>query len=120
MPKIQYANLPRPLWEHLLQRVDERRISVADLMALQEWVKTGPTAPAGEWLRTRLFHMNETLRELRVEQHPDKKSIGCIERGVRFWGLGLRLPASLVLRPRPCRILKNGRLGFMSKPRRWR
>ena len=47
MPKIQFANLPRTLWQHLLERVDERGISVADLMALQEWVKTGSVAPPG-------------------------------------------------------------------------
>ena len=51
MPKIQFADLPRPVWQHLLQRVDERRISVADLLALQEWVKTGPVAPAGDWYK---------------------------------------------------------------------
>ncbi|MCC6590629.1 MAG: hypothetical protein IT168_28310 [Bryobacterales bacterium] len=51
MPKIQFANLPRPVWQHILQRVDERRISVADLMALQEWVKTGPVAPADDWYK---------------------------------------------------------------------
>lgn len=31
--------------------MDERRISLADLMALQEWVKTGPVAPAGDWYK---------------------------------------------------------------------
>ncbi len=53
MPKIQFANLPRPLWQHLLQRVEEeeRRISVADLMALQAWVKTSPVAPEGYWYK---------------------------------------------------------------------
>ena len=29
-------------WQHLVQRVDERRISVA---------KTGPLAPAGDWYK---------------------------------------------------------------------
>ena len=51
MPKIQFANLPRGVWLHLLQRVDERRISAADLLALQEWVKTCPVAPAGDWFK---------------------------------------------------------------------
>ena len=51
MPKIQFANLPRAVWRHLLQRVDERSISVADLLELQEWVKTGPVAPDGDWYR---------------------------------------------------------------------
>ncbi len=51
MPKIQFGNLPRPLWLHLLQRVDERRLSVADLLALQEWVKAVPVAPASNWYK---------------------------------------------------------------------
>jgi hypothetical protein len=51
LPKIQFANFPRPVWQHLLQRVEERSISVADLLALQEWVKTGPVAPAGDWYK---------------------------------------------------------------------
>lgn len=51
MPKIQFSNLPRGVWQHLLQRVDERRISLADLRALQEWVRTGPTAPDGDWYK---------------------------------------------------------------------
>ena len=51
MPKIQFADLPRAIWHHLLQRVDERRISVSDLLALQEWVRTGPVAPEGAWYK---------------------------------------------------------------------
>jgi hypothetical protein len=43
--------LPRAVWHHLLERVDERRISVGDLLALQEWVKTGPSAPEGDWYK---------------------------------------------------------------------
>jgi len=31
----------------LLQRVEERSVSLADLAELQEWVKSGPVAPAG-------------------------------------------------------------------------
>jgi hypothetical protein len=48
LPKIQFANLPRPVWR-ASSRVDQRRISLADLLALQEWVKTSPVAPAGKW-----------------------------------------------------------------------
>ena len=51
LPKIQFANLPRAVWQHLLQRVDERRISVADLLALQEWAKSDPVAPVGDWYK---------------------------------------------------------------------
>lgn len=35
----------------MLQRVDERRISVSDLLELQAWVRTGPEAPDGEWYK---------------------------------------------------------------------
>ena len=51
LPRIQFANLPRPVWQHLLQRVDERHISVADLLALQEWVETCPVAPEDDWYK---------------------------------------------------------------------
>lgn len=51
MPRIQFSNLPRPVWEHLLRRVEERRISIADLEALQKWARTSPTAPDGDWYK---------------------------------------------------------------------
>jgi hypothetical protein len=35
----------------LLQRVDERRISIDDLLTLQAWVRTGPPAPDGDWYK---------------------------------------------------------------------
>jgi len=34
-----------------LARVEERRISLADLRRLQEWVKSEPLAPDGEWYK---------------------------------------------------------------------
>jgi hypothetical protein len=39
------------LWQHLLERVDERRIPLADLRRLQAWVKTEPQAPEGDWYK---------------------------------------------------------------------
>jgi hypothetical protein len=39
------------VWQHLLERVDERQISLVDLVALQEWVKTSPVAPEGDWYK---------------------------------------------------------------------
>jgi hypothetical protein len=39
------------LWQHLLQRVEERKISVGDLRALQAWVRSGPAAPEGDWYK---------------------------------------------------------------------
>jgi hypothetical protein len=49
LPKIQFSNLPRAVWQHLLQRVDERKISLGDLAALQAWARSEPIAPDGDW-----------------------------------------------------------------------
>lgn len=51
MPKIRFANLPRPVWEHLLQRVAERKVSLADLERLRNWVSGSPDAPEGDWYK---------------------------------------------------------------------
>jgi hypothetical protein len=51
LPKIQFSDLPRGVWHHLLQRTNERWISVGDLLALQAWVRTGPSAPNGDWYK---------------------------------------------------------------------
>ena len=51
MPRIRFSDLPRGVWQHLLQRVAERQISLADLSRLQDWVKSEPYAPEGDWYR---------------------------------------------------------------------
>ena len=51
MPKIRFSDLPRGLWQHILERVDQRRIPLADLRRLQVWVKTEPHAPEGDWYK---------------------------------------------------------------------
>ena len=51
MPRIQFADLPRAVWEHLLKRVDERAITMNDLLRLQAWVRSQPEAPDGEWYK---------------------------------------------------------------------
>jgi hypothetical protein len=51
LPKIRFTDLPRPVWEHLLERVAERKVSLDDLRRLQDWVKAAPEAPAGDWYK---------------------------------------------------------------------
>jgi hypothetical protein len=51
LPKIRFADLPCGLWEHLLDRVQEREISLADLERLQKRVKSEPFAPDGDWYK---------------------------------------------------------------------
>lgn len=48
MPKIRFVNLPRLLWEYILERVAERVIILEDLQRLRIWVVTGPQAPDGD------------------------------------------------------------------------
>lgn len=51
MPKIQFSDLPRGVWHHLLKRVEERGISLEDLAALQSWARSSPHAPDGDWYK---------------------------------------------------------------------
>ena len=51
MPKIRFVNLPRPLWNHILERVAEREISLDDLKQLRSWVVSEPSAPDGDWYK---------------------------------------------------------------------
>lgn len=51
MPRIRFANLPRGLWQHLLERVQQRHITLADLSRLQQWVRSEPFAPDGDWYK---------------------------------------------------------------------
>jgi hypothetical protein len=51
LPKIRFASLPQPVWEHLLARVHDREITLKDLERLQAWVKTEPVAPDGDWFK---------------------------------------------------------------------
>lgn len=51
LPKIRFSDLPRGLWQHILERVQDREITLTDLMRLQEWVKSEPQAPGGDWYK---------------------------------------------------------------------
>jgi hypothetical protein len=51
MPKVLRRNLPRPLFAHLLERVQQRQISAAQLVLLLEWLDTEPEVPGGKWFK---------------------------------------------------------------------
>jgi hypothetical protein len=50
LPKIRFSDLPSGLWQ-LLERVQEREVSLADLRRLQKWVQSEPLAPDGAWYK---------------------------------------------------------------------
>jgi hypothetical protein len=51
MPKVQWADLPKALREHLFERLRERKVTAADLYALRLWRESNPEAPEGDWYK---------------------------------------------------------------------
>ena len=49
MPKIErWANLPEGVRQHLVDRMRDRAISVADPQQLRLWIETRPEVPEGD------------------------------------------------------------------------
>ena len=51
MPKIRRWNLPRPLYAHLLERIQQRQVSGQQLVLMIEWLETEPEVPNGKWFK---------------------------------------------------------------------
>jgi hypothetical protein len=51
MPRIRRQNLPPRLLDHLLDRVDDRNISAAQLGLLANWMRADPEVPIGKWFK---------------------------------------------------------------------
>jgi hypothetical protein len=51
MPKVLRRNLPRPLYAHLLDRVQQRQISGKQLALMIEWLDAQPEVPNGKWFK---------------------------------------------------------------------
>lgn len=51
MPKILRQNLPPALYAHLLERVQQKRISGQQLTLLVRWMDTHPEVPNGRWFK---------------------------------------------------------------------
>ena len=51
MPKLQRSNIPEALFRHLLLRVRQREITVADLEQFYHWIQANPTVPEGAWYK---------------------------------------------------------------------
>ena len=76
------------------ERMEETGLPYARFM--DDWVILAPT----RWkLRAAVRLVNQTLAELKVEQHPDKTFIGRVSRGFDFLGY-LFTPAGLEVAPR--------------------
>ncbi len=51
MPKVRRHNVPRPVLDHLLDRIRDREISAEQLGLLAEWLDKEPEVPAGKWFK---------------------------------------------------------------------
>lgn len=52
MPKIEsWQNLPPRVRQHLIDRMHDRSISVADLNQLRLWVESKPEVPESDWFK---------------------------------------------------------------------
>lgn len=50
MPAIAtWSNLPSAVRQHLVDRIRDRSISVADLNQLRMWIDSKPQVPDGDW-----------------------------------------------------------------------
>lgn len=51
MPKVRRQNIPPALFQHLLDRIQSRRIPASQLEWLAKWLDTEPEVPEGEWYK---------------------------------------------------------------------
>lgn len=52
MPRVEsWDNLPANVRQHLVDRMRERAITIADLNQLRLWIASQPEVPEGEWYK---------------------------------------------------------------------
>ena len=51
MPKVRRQNIPPALFQHLLDRIQSRRIPASQLELLARWLDTEPDVPEGQWFK---------------------------------------------------------------------
>jgi hypothetical protein len=51
MSKIRRHNFPPAIFQHLLDRIQERKIPASQLELLARWLDTEPEVPEGEWYK---------------------------------------------------------------------
>lgn len=51
MPKVRRHSLPPAVFQHLLDRIESRRIPATQLALLATWLETEPDVPEGQWFK---------------------------------------------------------------------
>jgi hypothetical protein len=52
VPKVRRQNLPPALFQHLLERIQSRKIPATQLELLATWLDMEPDVPEGEWYKS--------------------------------------------------------------------
>ena len=51
MPRVRRQNVPPALFQHLLDRVQSRKIPASRLELLAKWLDSEPEVPEGQWYK---------------------------------------------------------------------
>jgi hypothetical protein len=51
VPRVRRQNIPPALFQHLLDRVQSRRIAASQLELLAKWLDSEPEVPEGPWYK---------------------------------------------------------------------
>ena len=51
MPNVRRQNIPPALLQHLLDRIQSRKIAASQLEVLAKWLDSEPDVPEGEWFK---------------------------------------------------------------------
>lgn len=51
MPRVRRHNVPPALFQHLMDRVQSRKISASQLEQLVRWLDGEPEVPEGQWYK---------------------------------------------------------------------
>ncbi len=51
MPQVRRKDLPPALFQHLLERIQQRQIGARQLELLARWLDTEPEVPEGTWYK---------------------------------------------------------------------
>jgi hypothetical protein len=51
VPKVRRQIIPPALFQHLLDRIESRKIPAAQLELLAKWLDTEPDVPEGQWFK---------------------------------------------------------------------
>ena len=51
MPKVRRQDLPPALFQHLLDRIQSRKIPATQLELLAKWLDTEPDVPPSQWYK---------------------------------------------------------------------